>query len=414
MPLDRGLLAALTAREVERFTAEHPRSARALRTCSRLADGRRPDAVDDALGGRLPGLRARGVGRADRRRRRPRVRRPVPRRHRRDARPRPRAGRGGGARPARARDHDDAADRGRGLGRRGARAPLRPAALAVHADRHGRQPDGAAARPPAHRPPARAGLLLLLPRLGRRGVRRPGPRRAHARARGQRRPGGRPRADHARDRVQRPRGARGGARRRPRRVRARGAGDDQHGDHPAGARLPRRPARADARGRDAADHRRDAHVLRRARRLHGGVGARAGPAEHRQGDRQRHPVRGAGPLRRGRRGAARRSRRRLRGHGRRRRHAGGQRAVGGRDARHARARAHRGGVRGHDPARDPLPRGRRARDRRARARLARDPARLPRGVRLLPGAAATDPRRTRPPTRSSSTSCTCTRSTAAC
>ena len=45
--------------------------------------------------------------------------------------------------------------------------------------------------------------------------------------------------------------------------------------------------RALCRARHAADHRRDAHVLRRAGRLHRGVGPGAGPADDRQGDRRR-------------------------------------------------------------------------------------------------------------------------------
>ena len=51
------------------------------------------------------------------------------------------------------RHHDDAADRGRRLGRRRAGAPLRPAVLAVLAHRHGRQPLDAAHVPPGDRPP---------------------------------------------------------------------------------------------------------------------------------------------------------------------------------------------------------------------------------------------------------------------
>ena len=101
-----------------------------------------------------------------------------------------------------ARDHDDAAHRGRRLGGGGAGAALRAAALAVHAHRHRREPDRAADRPAAHRPPEGAGVLLLLPRLGRRGVRRRRGRRDRL-ARGQRRPAGRPGRDHARRRVQR-------------------------------------------------------------------------------------------------------------------------------------------------------------------------------------------------------------------
>ena len=52
--------------------------------------------------------------------------------------------------------------------------------------------------------------------------------------------------------VQRRRRARSGARAGGRRVRARGAGDDQHRDHPPRARLPRRGPRADPRHRDPA------------------------------------------------------------------------------------------------------------------------------------------------------------------
>ena len=44
-------------------------------------------------------------------------------------------------------------------------------------------------------------------------------------------------------------------------------------------RLPRGAACADARARDAADHRRDPHVLGRPGRLHAGLGAGAGPAD---------------------------------------------------------------------------------------------------------------------------------------
>ena len=46
-------------------------------------------------------------------------------------------------------------------------------------------------------------------------------------------------------------------------------------------------------GRDAADHRRDAHVLGRAGRLHRRLGARARPADDRQGDRLRRALGGA-------------------------------------------------------------------------------------------------------------------------
>ena len=65
---------------------------------------------------------------------------------------------------------------------------------------------------------------------------------------------------------------------------------------------------AHAPARDAADHRRDAHVLGRAGRLHARVGARAGPGDDRQGDRRRRAVRRARAVRR-RRGADARRRR---------------------------------------------------------------------------------------------------------
>ena len=48
---------------------------------------------------------------------------------------------------------------------------------------------------------------------------------------------------------------------RRRRLRPRRAGDDQHRDHPPGARLPRRPPGADPRARHAAGDRRDPHDL---------------------------------------------------------------------------------------------------------------------------------------------------------
>ena len=250
--------------------------------------------------GGFPSSSSEARGRARRRRRRPRVRRPLPRRHRRDGRPRARRRCVDAvAAQAGARDHDDAADRGRRLGRRGADAPLRPAALAVHAHRHRRQPRGAAARPRSS-PAARRSWSLATATTARSTRRSPSRRRT---ARPSSREGNvGPPVDPAltttRDRVQRRR--RAGARR------------SRDGDvacvlaEPAmtnmgivlpDARLPRGAARADARARHAADHRRDAHVLGRAGRLHRGVGPRARPAHDRQGDRRRRPVRRARALR---------------------------------------------------------------------------------------------------------------------
>ena len=70
------------------------------------------------------------------------------------------------------RDHDDAADRGRRVGRRRAGPPVRPAAVVVHADRDRREPLGDPAGPAGDRAAEGPDLRLLLPRLGRRGVRR--------------------------------------------------------------------------------------------------------------------------------------------------------------------------------------------------------------------------------------------------
>ena len=66
----------------------------------------------------------------------------------------------------------DAADRGRGVGRGRAARAVRRAALVVHADRDRREPLGDPDRAPADRPAEDARLLVLLPRLGRRDVRR--------------------------------------------------------------------------------------------------------------------------------------------------------------------------------------------------------------------------------------------------
>ncbi len=172
-------------------------------------------------------------------------------------------------------------------------APLRPAALAVRAHGHRREPLRDPARPRAHRPPEDPGLQLVLPRHRRRDVRRRSTATRSVVAReGNVGPPVAARGDDAGRRVERRRGARARARARRRRLRPRRAGADEHRDRPARARVPRRAARGDPRGRDAADHRRDAHDLRRPRRLHGRVRARAGPAHDRQADRRR-PTRAA-------------------------------------------------------------------------------------------------------------------------
>ena len=114
------------------------------------------------------------------------------------------------------------------------------------------------------------------------------------------------RRDDARGRVERRRRARGRARPRRRGLRPRRAGAHEHRHRPARARLPRGAPRADPASRDAAGDRRDAHLLRRPRRLHRGARARPRPAHDRQGDRRRHPRRGLRLLGRDRRRAPRR------------------------------------------------------------------------------------------------------------
>ena len=390
--VDRGRLAALTAREAEAFAAARPRSRALAETVTWIAARRRPDDVDDALGRAVSALPRRGERRSGRRRRRARVRRPVPRRHGRDGRARARAGRPCRRRAGRGRHHGDAPDRGRGLGRRGARAALRAAALAVHAQRHRREPLRDPDLPGVDRPAEDPRLQRLLPRHRRRDVRDAARRRLGRRSPGQRRPAGRPGADDEGRGAQRPRRARGRARARRRRLRARRARADEHRHRPSRPGLPRGAARADAPDGDAARDRRDAHVQRRAGRLHGGARARARPAHDRQGDRRRRSRRRVRRHRGARAAGARAEGRRLRGRRRRRRHARGQRALAGRRACDARRGADRGGVRADGLARRAARRGCRGRDRRCRGALARDPARRP-GRIPLPAAAAAERRR---------------------
>ena len=69
------------------------------------------------------------------------------------------------------------------------------------------------------------------------------------------------------------------------------AGADQRRHRAPRPRLPRGGPRADAQARDAADHRRDAHDLRRPGRLHGRPRPRARHPHDRQDDRRRDPGR---------------------------------------------------------------------------------------------------------------------------
>ena len=183
-----------------------------------------------------------------------------------------------------------------------------------------------------------------------------------------------PQVDVARDdpgrRVQRRRRARGRARRRRGRGRPVRAGADERRDRPAGARLPRRRPRDHPPDRHAPGHRRDPHDLRGTRRR-----------DRRLGSRARHASssarRSAGGIPSAAYGfspeVAARITRLDRGRGLRRRrdrrHAGGLRAVTGRDAGDARRGPDGRGVRADDPARGALGGGRQrgpARRRRAR------------------------------------------------
>ena len=146
-------------------------------------------------------------------------------------------------------------------------------AVELHADRHRRQPLGDPAGPAAHPAAEDRRVQLLLPRQRRRDVHRrhrtDGPRP---------RPGnvgraGRSARDDQGGGVQRPRRARTRAVARRRGGRADGACADQHRHRAARARVPGRRPRADPPARHPADQRRDAHVQRRARRLHRAPGA---------------------------------------------------------------------------------------------------------------------------------------------
>ena len=206
-----------------------------------------------------------------------------PRADRRGDRP-PRAGGG--------RDHGDDADGRRGLGRRRARPPLRPAGVVVHAHGDRRQPLGDPARPPGHRPPEDPGQRLLLPRQRRRDVR------------------GRSTTDGNASRAPGTSARRSTSRQTTRVVEyndvERLARALAHGDvavvlmEPAltniGIVLPE-PGYLEAvraltpRARHAAHQRRDAHVLGRPRRCDPRLGARAGHRHDRQVDRRRDPDR---------------------------------------------------------------------------------------------------------------------------
>ena len=336
--LDRSRLARLLAAEQEAYTEHHPRSRELFEQGDQpLRPG--PDDVDEQVERRLPALPRPRPGQPDHRRRRPHLRRLRARRHRGDGRSLPAGdGRGGRAPDGRlGRPHDDAAHRRRPVGRRGADPTLRAAAVELHPVGHRREPLGGAPGPAGHRAPQDPRLLVLLPRVGRRGLRDPRPRGQGAVAPRQRRSPGRPRPHDARRDVERPRVARARARPRRRRGGPHRAGADEHRHRAARARVHGGPARAGHALRHPAHDRRDAHLLGRVGRRDHRVGARARHLRHRQVDRWRHPVGGLRHLRGGRGSRHRPHRGRGRRHHRRRRcrwHPRGQRAVDDGDAGH--------------------------------------------------------------------------------
>ena len=188
--VERGRIAELMEREQSRFVGRASRVAQAPRARQGIAPRRRSDELDDALAGRVPGLRRDGAGGRRHRRRRQRIRRPLPRRHRRHDRPLSAGDGRGGPGTSRQGDHRDASDRGRGARRRGDEAPLRDAQLAVQPVGDRREPLRGPDRARDHRASQDPGSQPLLPRKRRRDDHDPRRRRGPA-ARGQRRrPGG--------------------------------------------------------------------------------------------------------------------------------------------------------------------------------------------------------------------------------
>ena len=265
------------------------------------------------MGRRPPGLRRDGRRRAHRGRRRQRLRRllrwatpaPWPATRRRRRSPPCSAGSASGRRDA------DAAHRGRGLGRRGARPALRRAAVELRADGDRRQPLGAAAVPRR----SRGRPYVLVFNYCYHGsvdetVRRRSTAAGRARARATSARAVDPTQTTRVVRVQRPRrrssallaDGRG-------RLRAGRAGADQHRHRPARARLPRRRCAPPATRTGTLLIIDETHTISAGPgRLHRRLGAAARPRDDRQGDRRRHPDRRLRPQRRGGRAGRGRSR----------------------------------------------------------------------------------------------------------
>ena len=261
--IDRKRIAALTEAQQEQFRNRTGALGQDLRARRQGDAERRPLLLPGERP--LAGLHRARQGQPRLGRRRQRVRR-LPQRLRRDVH-RPRQ-------PDRRRRGQGADRRGHPLRRphrrldrrrRGAGAPLRPAAVALHQLRHrvddGRRPP----RPRRHRPrhdPQDRGLLPRPPRRGD-GLRLPGaggarrPRRPGQRPLRRRHAAGADRADPRRPLQRRRRSReRAGEDRRAGRRADHGAGDDEHQHHPAARGLPGAGPRADRRARRQADLRR--------------------------------------------------------------------------------------------------------------------------------------------------------------
>ncbi len=151
-----------------------PAQRRALAAGEGLDAQRRAHVVAPQLLRPSAAVRLRGPRRALPRRGRQRVRRLQHRRHEHVLRLRAGARRRGTRSPRRDGHPVPAAERGRDLGRRGARPPLRTAEVAVHARRHEREHGGDPHGPRADRPRARPVLRGQVPRPLRRRARRTG------------------------------------------------------------------------------------------------------------------------------------------------------------------------------------------------------------------------------------------------
>ncbi len=198
------------------------------------------------MGGRLPPDVHRGSRQPDQRCGRPHVHRLRARRHRCDGRPFTRADRTGGAGADRhpGRYHDDVAERGCRVGRRGTDQAFWSADLVLHAERDRCESLGDPARPARHRTAEGTCVLLLLPRVGRRGVHRGRLGWRTGEPARQRRTGGRSGRDHPSRRVERCGGVGTRTRVRGRGRDPGGASPDKHRHCAARAGLPR-----DGRGR---------------------------------------------------------------------------------------------------------------------------------------------------------------------